>query len=276
MRGGQGLWCVGLVAVAVALSGCGDDPTPDPTETGGSTATPSPTETAPAVDELAIEPENAASTSDPLGEIIKRAKESTRQRETKVLDDATALGPLLNDFWTAELENVYGLQFDPPDRVEYYRGSENSACGGEPRPRPRNAYYCRPDTDEYVAFDLDWFQEYLADHPGGATTFLILAHEWGHAVQDTWIEQQPGKDSWDPAYTQELNADCLAGVFLAASIKKGTIVEDEGDAEDIFGWLYEGGTAPWLSRGDHGTADERQTAFAHGYTKGTDYCRTNY
>lgn len=216
-----------------------------------------------------------ASEADPLGAAIEAAAESEQAREEKVLADATALGPMLNNFWSAELSRRYQLTFDVPERYEYYRDTRNEPCGGDPRPMPQNAYYCNPEGDEYIAFDLDWFQQYLVDHPGGATTFLILAHEWGHAVQDTWVDSGGG-DVWDPGYRQELNADCLAGVFLAASIRDGAIVEEAGDAEAMFGWLYEAGASPWLDPGTHGTRDQRLAAFSEGFSGDTDYCRTTY
>jgi predicted metalloprotease len=196
--------------------------------------------------------------------------------EQKVLQDADAVDDLLNEFWTQELQAQYGPVFEPPDRYEYYRGDGNAPCGGRDRARPKNAYYCPVDTDEYVAFDLDWFASYLDDHPGGATTFLILAHEWGHAVQDTWVEQQPNTDVWNPPYRQELNADCLAGVWMADALRRGTVIEESGDAEAIFGWLWEAGSGPWFNPGDHGTPEQRQQAFSDGLTQGTHHCRRNY
>jgi predicted metalloprotease len=248
-------------ALLVFLAGCGDD--------DGSTAETSGTGSE--VLSLAI-PASPSLEGQALGEIVARA-EATRAREEKVLNDAGDLGALLNDFWTRELAR-YNLAFDAPDRFEYYRGEETTSCGGDVGSRARNAYYCIPDTEEHVAFDLDWMQQYLEYNPGGATTFLILAHEWGHAVQDTWLENG-GNDTWVPASRQELNADCLAGVFLGASIREGTIYEEADDAEAIFRWLYEEGS-PWLEPGSHGTSEERQQAFLDGLQQGTEYCRTTY
>ena len=228
------------------------------------------------VETIAIPPETQTPDETALGASPAQVLADERAaREQKVLSDARALGTLLNDFWTQELSEQYEISFDPPDRYEAYRGDDVKTCGGQPAPSRNNAYYCYPDTEEHVAFDLDWLQEYLVRHPRGATTFLILAHEWGHAVQDTWLESG-GNDRWDPKNRQELNADCLAGVFLEASIDGGTIVEEAGDADAIFGWLYESGSSPWLAPGTHGTSDERQAAFVDGARNGTDYCRTNY
>lgn len=198
-----------------------------------------------------------------------------QQREEKVLADANGLETLLDSFWTNELSRLYGITFDPPDRFEYYRGTGNNPCGPKGQPIPNNAYYCPVDADEYVAFDIDWFQNYLIEHPGGATTFLILAHEWGHAVQDSWLESG-GPDQWEPAYRKELNADCLAGVFITRQIQDGSIEEEAGDAGTIWRWLYESGGGAWFDPSDHGTSAQRQVAFADGIEKGTDACRTEY
>jgi uncharacterized protein len=194
----------------------------------------------------------------------------------RVLSDAAALQPLLDEFWSQHLYDVYGLEFDAPDRFEYYVADEgNSTCGGEDVPGVQNAYYCTVDGDEYVAFDVDWLASYLEAHPGDATTFLVLAHEWGHAVQDTWTEQEPGVDYWEGA-AQELNADCLAGVFWDEGTRNGFIIEEEGDADAVYMWLYEGGSGTWMDPGDHGSPEQRQVAFSDGFTYGVDYCRVNY
>ncbi len=198
-------------------------------------------------------------------------------REQRVLDDAAALEPLLNQFWADELTSVYQMSFDPPDAFRFYRGDNADQCDpGSTRSMANNAFYCSLENKEMVEFDLDWLQSYLVDYPDDATTFLILAHEWGHAVQDSWTEQQPGKDSWIPTYKKELSADCLAGVFLQREIADGTITEDAGDADAIWNWLFTTGSGGWLNPGDHGTSEQRQRAFSDGYLHGTDYCRVNY
>jgi hypothetical protein len=195
---------------------------------------------------------------------------------TRVLNDAAALQGLLNAYWTQDLARLYGLSFDTPDRFEWYQGSTNASCGGGYKNGAQNAYYCWSDGDEYVAFDLDWFVSYLNRFPGDATTFLILAHEWGHAVQDTWVEQQPGVDAWSPEYNRELQADCLAGVFLANSVRAGTIVLEDGDVEAIATWLWENGSGQWFDPGTHGTREQREQAFSDGLTGDTDRCRVTY
>ena len=86
------------------------------------------------------------------------------EREAKVTDDVSGLVPPLDEFWTDELNRDYGMTFDPPDNVVTYRGPTNPTCGSDTRALPRNAVYC--SVDQHVAYDLDWFQEYLVDYPG--------------------------------------------------------------------------------------------------------------
>ncbi len=83
-------------------------------------------------------------------------------------------------------------------------------------------------------------------------------------------------DVWSPSYTRELNADCLAGVFLANSVAAGTIILEDGDAEAIASWLWDNGSGPWFDPGDHGTSDQRTQAFSDGLAGDTDYCRVTY
>lgn len=271
--------CLLLLAVCMlALAGCGDDG--DGTGGGGTggeatggggsgdeTGTTEPTSSEIPIRETAPE--------EVLGQVLAEAQDR-QAREQKVLDDSAALAPMLNAFWTNDLRQVHSIEFDPPDRFEYYNTTGNSPCGPFVEPVPQNAYYCTDDATEHVAFDMDWFQGYLDAHPGGATTFLILAHEWGHAVQDSWLENG-GNDVWEPAYRQELNADCLAGVFLASSIRDGSIVVEEGDEEAMFSWLYEAGSANWLDPGTHGTREQRQAAFVDGVRQqDSAFCRQKY
>jgi predicted metalloprotease len=248
MGGFRSVYPFAIVGLALAMAACSPEVTPTPFRPA--TATP------------AVELPSAPMTQE--------------QRVDKVQADAAGLVPLLNDFWTTELQSVYGIAFDPPDRVLYYEPPRWDPCGSDTQNWTNNAFYCPLDGDEKVEYDLNWFQEYLVRYPGGATTFYILAHEWGHAVQDTWLESG-GKDEWTPAYRKELNADCLSGVFIDRSIDDGLIVEEEGDAEAIYTRLFEGGSKEgWLNPGSHGTSEERQRAFADGFVNGTAYCRTNY
>lgn len=196
-------------------------------------------------------------------------------REEKVLKDAIGLYELLNIYWTEEMKRLYNLQFAPPAKLEYYRSTGNPPCGDTTYPGRQNAYWCGQPGDYKVEFDLNWLKDFLIDHPGGATTFLVLAHEWGHAVQNTWVINNGG-DFWKPPYRQELQADCLAGVFLKHTIKAKLITPEVGDSEAIYNWLEHGG-GPWLTTTDHGTKAMREAAFEEGFDEmDTNACRQHF
>jgi predicted metalloprotease len=198
-------------------------------------------------------------------------------RERKVLNDADGLRPLLDAYWSQELLRIYNIEFISPAKLEFYRSNGNPPCGSQSLPGIRNAYWCGVPGDYKVAFDLDWFKSLLVGHPGGASTFYILGHEWGHAVQTAWMENFPGNDKWDPPRMRELNADCLSGVFLHDMIKAKKIIMEEDDAQAILDTIFSDGMGgPWLSPGDHGSKAARQTAFEDGWTLGTDSCRVRY
>ena len=191
----------------------------------------------------------------------------------RVLSDAQLLEPELDAFWTKELQETYGLQYVAPSDFGYYQGSDNPPCGGTQEDGSGNAYFCA--ADNYVAFDLDFFAQLNKGQPGDASTFLALAHEWGHSVQQNWLDQQPGVDNWQgPA--QELDADCLAGVFLETEIENGDLVPDASDAGDVFSTLFKLGSMDPMNPGDHGTSEQRQQAFADGVDHGLNYCRSTY
>jgi len=200
---------------------------------------------------------------------------SDAEREAKVINDATWLRSALDQFWTQELQRLYRIKFDPPDNFHYYKGNQPIVCGSQRIPGGTNAMYCMIDNQEFVAFDLEWFKSLLINHPGGATTFLILAHEWSHAVQDTWLENR-GPDIWDPPYRQELQADCLAGVFIQFIYQNNLVAEDADDS-DAMSKFFDTSGGPWLDPNDHGTSDQRKAAFTDGLTRGlTDECRARY
>ncbi len=203
-----------------------------------------------------------------------RAQSDAQKREAKVMQDAAWLRNALNTFWVGELKRLYNIDFEPVVRLHYYRGDGVAPCGGLQQPMPKNAFFCGASRDEHIAFDSDWFENFLVRWPGGATTFLILAHEWGHAVQHAWLKNNGG-DVWNPAYRKELNADCLAGAFLAWAYRNGHIKEDSDDADALWNWLYSSGS-PWLDPKTHGSHEQRVTAFQDGMTTGIHDCRVRY
>ncbi|MDX1691175.1 MAG: neutral zinc metallopeptidase [Acidimicrobiia bacterium] len=180
----------------------------------------------------------------------------------------------LEAFWAEILPVSYGIDYEPIGRVVAYRPSTGNLpeCGGEPIPpevAPDNAFYCNPD--DYVAWDTEGLFPDLYLEFGDFTVALVLAHEWGHAVQNR-------VDEVGPTIQRELQADCFAGAWTGA-IDRGereALSLDEGDIEEAMaGYLLfrdPPGTTPDDEQA-HGSAFDRVNAFRFGVLNGVDGCR---
>ena len=72
-----------------------------------------------------------------------------------------------------------------------------------------NAFYCVKSN--FIAYDDVALMPRLAETFGTFSVALVLAHEWGHAIQD-----RAGNDGEQTVYLEQ-QADCFAGAFLATS-----------------------------------------------------------
>ena len=102
---------------------------------------------------------------------------------------------------------------------------------------------------------------------GDFAFIVILAHEWGHAVQKR-LGLTRGR-----TIDRELQADCLAGAFAKAARSAGLL--DPGDLDEAtFAFLMARdrvGTNPDHPTA-HGTGDQRVRAFTRGLDGGVKTC----
>jgi predicted metalloprotease len=117
-----------------------------------------------------------------------------------------------------------------------FRGSTQTACGlGSAAMGP---FYCPADQKAYL--DLNFFEE-LAEKfaaPGDFAGAYVIAHEIGHHVQNLTgvsgevrsLQQQDPDDANELSIRQELQADCLAGVWASSIYERGLL--DTGDIEE--------------------------------------------
>ena len=261
----------GLVAIAVfgslslaACGGDGDDEASDP-ETVFETVTPGaddPTESPTATDTVTVstEPTSTESTVDmtiaPTGTID----------EAELAEDIQFAEQVTNDWWKLHWKDYFTGRYTAPNVVGTYDGNDEATapvCFGEPLP-PGNAFYC-PDGD-YVAWDKTLLE--LGYEIGDAWPYLIIAHEWGHAIQaDLQMDLQSEQ--------YELQADCLAGAVLygAANDDPPTLEFEQGDEKEIVDGLnFIADEVPWGMSGDHGDSFQRIEAFNLGRTAGVPGC----
>ena len=179
----------------------------------------------------------------------------------------------IDTFW-AETFAAVGLGYDPPgDVVAVESEPYETGCGTERNIDQAAIYYCTRDDTIYYS---PQFRSIVIDATGTYGWYNIVAHEWGHHIQDLLgidASRNPELDGGYYVIEMELMADCLAGVYAQDATARGTIGEDEvDDAEAI---TEASGDFPDTTFDDdaaHGTGEQRVQAFLTGYDDGLIGC----
>ena len=168
----------------------------------------------------------------------------------------------LNSFWEAQFKGQRVL-YEPPLRFEGYTRPIETGCGESAR---NNAFYC--SADHAIYYDKDFLQTELDDN-GDFEPVMIIAHEWGHLIQETVGELQ---SSQVLPIELELQADCLAGAWAADADRRGLL--EQGDLEEAMTALVKAGdpSDEPFAPDAHGTANERMDAFRAGFDRGVPGC----
>lgn len=178
----------------------------------------------------------------------------------------------LGEFWGEALPEAFDLAYEPVNVLGGYDVATDGppACGDELLDAEiaiGNAFYC--PADDTVAWDEAVLFPTLYDDFGPFAVSLVLAHEWGHAVQSRVL------DSRLPTIVSELQADCYAGAWAGYAVDGGLV--DVGPSElDVAtaGFLYfrDPVAAGRNDPGAHGNAFDRVGAFADGFRTGVGTC----
>ncbi len=127
--------------------------------------------------------------------------------------------------WSAALA---GDEYESPARFVVVEEDIETGCGPV-EPGFGNAYFCPPDNSIYVDPVL---MEQLAQAFGPVAAAVVIAHEWGHHVQDQLGIEAGSITSSLTVQTNlqtELQADCLAGVWAANAEENGRL--EPGDLD---------------------------------------------
>jgi len=202
--------------------------------------------------------------------------------------DALARNALadLEEFWSSMFPDVFGQRFQPlsggyfsvdpndVDREQYPGGVVG--CGARPLEAEDNAFYCQaPNTlhSDAITYDRAFLAE-LADEFGRFIPSLVMAHEFGHAVQ---ARVRPPRSS----IATETQADCYAGAWTRwvadGNAEHSRLREPELD-ELLRGYLElrdPVGTST-AAQSAHGSYFDRVSAFQEGFDDGAEACRDHF
>ncbi|TFB76474.1 hypothetical protein E3O06_03775 [Cryobacterium glaciale] len=178
-------------------------------------------------------------------------------------DEITDAIDVVDQFWSAHFSEFYGGdEYTPPTGFIPYVASGLPYCAGE-EVVPDNAAYCYPDNT------LLWDQalmDYLYVNGGDAVIYLVVAHEWGHAIQSQITDDY----LWN---AQELQADCFAAAALYGAAEDRIFTWEEGDTAEITNALTVlADETPWTNIDDHGDPLDRIDAFNDGRIGGVEGC----
>lgn len=253
------------LTAAFALAACGgkgedsasDVETVVVTETPGAGDSGSPTD--------ATSTDTAVPSTSPTAPMQSMTIEPTGKiDEAELAADIQAAQDVTNAFWKRHWKDYFTGRYTKPNVYGLYDGYDEAGspvCFGEPLP-PGNAFYC-PDGD-YVAWDKTLLE--LGYEIGDSWPYLIIAHEWGHAIQaDLDVSLQSEQ--------YELQADCLAAAALYGASADHILKFQPGDEKEIVDGLnYIADEVPWGMSGDHGDSFQRIESFDTGRTGGVPAC----
>ena len=179
----------------------------------------------------------------------------------------------LVDYWTVAYPAIYDEPYQPLADVFPYSPSARTpiSCGGrlQPEQLSNNAIYC--SAGDYVTWDSDsLFPNFYANF-GKAAVGVVLAHEWGHAMQ-----QRANLSRQVSPIVRELMADCFAGSWIRRGIDgTGQFDFSPSDVEAAvagFLLLRDPPGAPIGGQQAHGSAFDRMNAFREGIELGEEHC----
>lgn len=183
----------------------------------------------------------------------------------RAVEDVTA-------FWEETYPEVYGSEFLPVAGFFPYGPDTALPPCGSPPPRyeeiAENAFYC-PDAD-IIAWDEARLMPRLNEEFGAFTVAIVIAHEFGHAIQDRFV-------TFDRTVDLELQADCFAGAWTARVAAGDSPSFEPGDVDldlTVAGMIAirdQPGTSP-DDPFAHGSGFDRIAAFQDGYDSGARKC----
>jgi predicted metalloprotease len=179
----------------------------------------------------------------------------------------------IEKFWTEQMPEVFNERYDKVNA--FYSidpdGSRAAPCTDDAADIRGNAFYC--PAKDIVAWDRKGLFPELQKRFGDFLVAMVLAHEWGHAIQKR--TRMPSNRT----IVVETQADCYAGAWTAYALKGGAPhFEIQRPVLDnaLSGYLLfrDPLGSDQDDRQAHGSGFDRISGFQDGYDKGAKFCTT--
>jgi predicted metalloprotease len=183
----------------------------------------------------------------------------------------------IEEYWETAYGETFDSQFTPVEALISWdaNGFDDASFCGEDTYGLVNAAFCFDD--ETIGWDRGELLPALRDAYGDMGMAMVLAHEYGHAVQF----QAGLKSKGTPTLVAEQQADCFAGGYMrwVAEGKSPRFTLSTGEGLNNVLAAVIAFRDPLLTEGDpeagfdeHGSAFERLSAFQFGFTDGPSAC----
>ncbi|WP_144711342.1 neutral zinc metallopeptidase [Curtobacterium pusillum] len=227
------------------------------------------------------------------GETVDAAPECRTGSDANASVDCRMEGAAesLDAYWTAQSGKL-GISYRSPDFF-LFDGTTSTSCGTASA--ATGPFYCPPDRAIFLdtAF-YDDLQSKYGSSGGPLAQMYVVAHEWGHHVQQLQgafaSTDRSGTGAASGSVRVELQADCYAGSWVgdAANTKDAdgeTFFEpiSRSEIEDALSAASAVGDDSIQERSSghvdpdsftHGTSAQRQNWFLRGYQQGATACDT--
>ncbi|MCS6569435.1 neutral zinc metallopeptidase [Curtobacterium flaccumfaciens pv. flaccumfaciens] len=236
---------------------------------------------------------NGLTTIEQEGESVDAAPECRTGRDANLRVECRMEGAAesLDAYWTSEARSL-GISYTAPEFF-LFQDSTDTSCGQASA--ATGPFYCPPDRAIFLdtAF-YDDLQSQYGSSGGPLAQMYVVAHEWGHHIQQLQGSfantDRSGTGASSGSVRVELQADCYAGAWVgdAATTKdangetffepitRSQITDALSAAsavgDDSIQERATGGVDP--DSFTHGSSEQRQRWFLRGYQQGATSCDT--
>ena len=183
----------------------------------------------------------------------------------------------LEEYWKFSYPDTFDGELQPvADLISWDSDSYDGTFCDETTEGLVNAGFC--EQDNTIGWDRGVLLPALRAAHGDMAITMVLAHEYGHAIQKQATLNPRGV----PTLVAEQQADCLAGSYIrwVAEGKSPRFTVSTGEGLNNLLAAMISFRDPLLSENDyygsddeHGSAFERISAFQFGFTDGPDACK---